>query len=1460
MLTGNNDFLNYGNAFPSFTPDDPEKKRKGADNEAFKVTEPLPQPVLRNSATSNYMQISRNWARGEGAPEDTLEERDNMRRNYSTTDRAFNDVAGDYYRNVLVSNFRRNRSATKEKAQKVYRSYMSVVGADPELAMREMLRVDRPVDDLDKAMKSVDLNELRRLAEPVALYAGYDTDDYVNDFIIPSMRNRLIDELVQENVPKSPVEYVIRSSLDNSLAGKVAKLGMKMSLDDDTSLQLASEGLRAYDANLVERIAGNVGGLLVDTPVFGLMGSSSSKLVGKATSIASDRLAKKVLAMKGGEVMTQEAANAIARRAITSKLVNRMAQNASVQGLTLGSYDVANSVVDDLLAGEGVDAGKAAGAFFKGAATGVALGAIGTPLREAAKRQKSFCKGAASVGVLGVESAIFTGATELEKMAHGIEVTPVDLFTDYAESAATLGVMRMANWRPSGQKMKLEKSGRIKPEFDLSSSEREELSEMNVNPDVFMYMIQRMLKLPSFNGRGADSIIDCYARIMANENVSASAKSKLMFLVENKMTSTPPVPVDYLVEKDNAGKWSITYFDATGRKISCERYDNAGNVKSRMIVQSARIRRNRILSSEMELTDGVQSQNFLRQAGLYAEKNNVDLNFLAEAMYKKVTGEKLLPEEAKLVDAVLESAAYDDAGMVQYLYDVRRMLEKKYGLEKGTLTTSLNEDFYRVSKNQNLALDEYESVLRGEVEKLKNGTSNSRSRRMLSQGLNSGFFGMTNDEVKAKEIADHEAWVAVRDADRVGLTEKPKPFKGMTERRITVPDDDNSGYVWSYNGVKNTKADIELYKERAQELGDKFGLKLNFITDEHEVELPSSAHPAEVERYNMNIRAEGWMNNGKVYINLPNVRSVEHAEKVVLHEVVAHRGLLAVFGDNLYEFLEDVYKKASPEVIKGIREIKGKYSFADNYTVVEEYLAYLAEKVNPTPKERSIYVRIKNYIRNLLVRMNLYTGSNRTVSEKELTDIMQRHCEYMMKRTRPADYRKDVFGTFKAAHADESTYYNYDNYLNGLVKRAESGELFSSTPKFFRDVKGELYYEHFPKKVQERVRGWLGKSDEEMNARFGEGRYMVPEEKPDIKLPGGSQHSLREDRERTPEYIPYGRTSLSRDPFYRLLKVHSPLDAMEYSELFKTPVEEWNDSNRKTWDRLSRIASDSGTTLALADVVDSHELFREYPVLRSMPVQITEDGNPPVSFDSRNNRFVVNRKVFLFPNPKAFFETSIADAKSYYGRAATAVGQDLADLNVRLVKRYNDATGLARKMRMAKEYIPDFDADGKISEEFKRSYGFMPEEFIERFPEVDDYFLYRLSDGLGKVNRKGGEANAEKVAEAFRRFFIGPFEVILEAGEASKGNGNVGPLRMKEKHEQYESAGKTELEQAEADALTRDYLDWEQENGPDAREKYPLWWVDFLEQNDEKRAIQRYMREYKRLHRMFGGKDEDFLN
>ena len=1555
------DFGNWENGYGSFSKGISPQVEKDTMAEISGLKTRLGQYESIEKAKGQYGNMFKNTFRNNFDPDFSAKYSNRFR---STSPSVAKNSIDDELLNDMKMRLRDKRNKSKSSTRSAYMDGISIVGANPETTMFQSFSMDQPLSDIENTILETDAKELVNRAEPLAKQNGMTTEDYINTRMLPDIYEKLLDEVVKEDIPKSSAEYMLRASLSNSLTGKTGMYGNDALVGNNEHTLLQDEAMRRYNPNRFEKLASGIGSLLVDIPMFSALGIGASAIVGKVSSFLTNRLATRIFATKFAEGMTQATANRLAANIITKRIGHKILQSSAVQGLTLGSYDAMNSVVDDLLIKNDINTGKAAESFGKGLLTGAVLGVVGTPLREAAKGTKGLKKLFAGSGVLSAESAVFTASTELEKMKHGIEITPIDVLNDFVDSSATLLVMRMTHWRPKGAEFKLNGNGQLKKEFQLSSSERAELNELNVNPEQLIAAIESELKLPSFGGEKARFIKETYASLMTNKNLSVSTKSKLMFLVENKITSTPPVEFDFSVKQNSNGKWEVMTYDAAGRVVSRNIFDHAGNAKSYFMVHRANIRRNRIILFETELTNGLRSTNFLRQAGLYAKKNKISIDDVASAIYKQSTGEQMSLQEKKIVEDILERASYDEAGMVQMLYNARRNIEKKCGLEKGTMLLAIKEDFYRLTDAQNKALDDYEKMVRGEVERLEQGTDRRRTVRMLKQGLNSDYFGMTNEEVKKREIEDYFDWVAIRDADRVGLRQESRPHAPV--RPIYIPPEDNSGYVWSFGPSKNTKEDIAMYKERASSIAERFGVKLNFIFDEREIARPDINDQRAVMNYNNMITAEGWTTKGKVFINLPNAMDVESVEKTVFHEVVAHKGLMNVFGEHLYNFMEDIYKKASPEVLRGINKIKRKYYFADNYTVVEEYLAHLAESVSLTPQERSVYTKVKDYIKSLLIRLNIYTGSNRQISEKELVRIMQRHSEYMQKGTRPQEYIKEVFGDFSAAHRDAETYYSTPEFLKGIKAQAEQGKLFSTTPKFFRNSKELLYYDYLTPEQQKKVRDRYGITEEDMQqmtnqeqyklfgeydeenrlpyeekTTFGERSGAVPgnssseglilggsahlshgplaQPKPianidaktlrtkyplqkylnegeydgtnrvqDVvrdfpyKVPsryslaahedvtnmeqdvanvkGGALKNFYDGEESYAEeyfdaemqYRPQGETApypgdgvryripdggrsrkakkvlppdgleeelfgkhteladaapgavpLLKDPFYRSLRANSPTYSYVYEHLRKLPLEEWTKHDHDLWDTLVGMAEGGAVQFVLKDIVTDPKFISTYPELAMIPVSISKDLPVPVMYDKEKNRIFLDRRVYLYPQSKFYIDGALQSVARDFEERRNSAARQVNEFNSRFKKKYNDAVTYARKIAMMRQIMPEFDAENKIAESYRSEYGFYPDEFLSRFPDMDDYLLHRVTRGMGTlIDRNQSpefimhhEKLLNKKINKHRKFFWGPVEIIIDA--AANGEGE-GPLRVAgEKDHKYQSLPSSGLDLSE---------------------------------------------------------------
>lgn len=998
------------------------------------------------------------------APEATPERRMKL---YSQSDRAINDALDGEFMDGLKERYRENRRKSGEKVRTGIENAFSVVGANPELLLPQAISGDDPVGDIVKTLDKPVLNEIVDRVAPLIRHSGIEAGEFMDNKVAPKVYNELYDEAVEEAKPKSHAEYIVRSALENSLIGKMSTLKGSMWKNTYEKMALGREAMGRFDSTFVDDVVAGVGSLLVDAPVFSMLGAPASAAAtpvkGRFVEKVAEQLSGRIITNNIGRKIAREEAMDLARRIMQKQLSSKIVYNSVAQGVTLGGYDLAHSLVDSALERE-FEPGKWTGAFTKGALTGAALGMVSTPLSAKAARAEGWRRAFAKSGVLCSESAVFTAASGIDGLLHGAEISPIDLAKDYASGTATLLSMRLAKWRPKGAAMKLDSNGKIKRRFRFSEAEAAELENLNVDAGKLMSDIEASLKMPSLVEKN-NSLMETYSKVMASEELSSSAKSKLMLLVESKITSTPPVPFGYDVSVSRNGNCSILFFDAAGKKISTEYVGPAESVESRLILHKGNLRANRIMIFEDELTGGVRSVNFLRQAGLYAKEKGIDVDQISELVYNKAFGKPMTKAEEKVISEIAGRTMYDSEGMVQLLHDTRCAIEDKYDLKRGELMVKVNESFFMVKPKYSNALDEYEAFLRSEVEALKSGADPARAESIKKLGADGALRGMTNAEVKNQEMDEYNQMVERENEGRHNGVPKPPPAGYV----MKVVQREGSPYLWSGTGARNTKEDIERYKVRVQEMGKKLGVNIEVISDVREIPLPDPNDRDAVNTYNTNLIAEGWNNLRRVVVNLPNIKSMEELERTVLHETVGHYGLLGIFGFQMSNFLENVLRKASPEVLAGIERMENKYKGRGKYVAVEEYLAHLAEGVSLTPKERGVYARVKEFVRNALVRSRLFTGSNRFLTEADLTEIMQRHCEYMMKRASGRRHRQEVFGDFGISHKAEKHYMDRKTYMKDVRELIDKGVLLPRTHRYLRNTNGFIHAEYMPEEQRAKV-------------------------------------------------------------------------------------------------------------------------------------------------------------------------------------------------------------------------------------------------------------------------------------------------------------------------------------------------------------------------------------------------------
>lgn len=128
------------------------------------------------------------------------------------------------------------------------------------------------------------------------------------------------------------------------------------------------------------------------------------------------------------------------------------------------------------------------------------------------------------------------------------------------------------------------------------------------------------------------------------------------------------------------------------------------------------------------------------------------------------------------------------------------------------------------------------------------------------------------------------------------------------------------------------------------EVAKKVGAKVKMVSSVDEITNKAAKAAIEEGR-----KITGWYdeNTGEVHLYMPNIHDRYTAEKTIWHEVVGHKGMRELFGEERFEkFLRDVwYDLDKPEnaALKKLVDEERKFNPMNIYDAIEEGIARLAE-------------------------------------------------------------------------------------------------------------------------------------------------------------------------------------------------------------------------------------------------------------------------------------------------------------------------------------------------------------------------------------------------------------------------------------------------------------------------------------------------------------------------------------
>lgn len=157
--------------------------------------------------------------------------------------------------------------------------------------------------------------------------------------------------------------------------------------------------------------------------------------------------------------------------------------------------------------------------------------------------------------------------------------------------------------------------------------------------------------------------------------------------------------------------------------------------------------------------------------------------------------------------------------------------------------------------------------------------------------------------------------------------------------------------VWGKNGGTKFRTDngessypTSSVESHVEKVAQKTGAKVNMVSSVDEIINKAAKAAIEEGR-----KITGWYDEktGEVHLYMPNIHDRYTAEKTIWHEVVGHKGMRELFGDERFDkFLREVwYDLDKPEnaALKKLVDEERKFNPLNIYDAIEEGIARLAE-------------------------------------------------------------------------------------------------------------------------------------------------------------------------------------------------------------------------------------------------------------------------------------------------------------------------------------------------------------------------------------------------------------------------------------------------------------------------------------------------------------------------------------
>lgn len=264
--------------------------------------------------------------------------------------------------------------------------------------------------------------------------------------------------------------------------------------------------------------------------------------------------------------------------------------------------------------------------------------------------------------------------------------------------------------------------------------------------------------------------------------------------------------------------------------------------------------------------------------------------------------------------------------------------------------------------------------------------------------------------------------------------------------------DGGTKFRTDHGGGNYPTSSVESHIEK---VAQKTGAKVNMVSSVDEITNKAAKAAIEDGR-----KITGWYDEktGEVHLYMPNIHDRYTAEKTIWHEVVGHKGMRELFGDERFDkFLREVwYDLDKPEnaALKKLVDEERKFNPLNIYDAIEEGIARLAEDGKGEP---GFWNGIKNKVSDFLHEIGYRVAPN-TKDVKYLLWLSKNlqknpNDPYWKLRAEAVKYRLD-HERMPAVVAHDGIFYgndgkvrSMDNLTKAEWNEATDGEIhFRTTP------------------------------------------------------------------------------------------------------------------------------------------------------------------------------------------------------------------------------------------------------------------------------------------------------------------------------------------------------------------------------------------------------------------------------